>query len=138
MIVPNLKRFGVSIEKELLASFDNFIKKKKYKNRSEAVRDLIRQAIITEVWENSEQVVAGIILLFYDHYRRDTVLDLMNIQHDMNDLVLAVTHFHLDQHNCLEVIVVKGFAKDLRNLSSRLTSIKGVYGTFTVAPAEKV
>jgi CopG family nickel-responsive transcriptional regulator len=120
-----LKRFGVSMEGGLLKKFDQLIQQRGYENRSEAVRDLVRDALIQQSWEDSEEIVAGSILLFYNHHQRN--------------LILATTHFHLDHHSCLELIVVKGKAKDIQFLSNRMTSLKGVdYGKFTVAPVKQV
>ncbi|MBZ5752221.1 MULTISPECIES: nickel-responsive transcriptional regulator NikR [Metabacillus] len=134
-----LKRFGVSMEGNLLRKFDHLVKQRGYENRSEAVRDLVRDALIQQSWEDNEQIVAGTILLFYNHHQRNLLEELTNIQHSMHDLVLATTHFHLDHTSCLELIVVKGKVKDIQKFSNSLTSLKGVeYGKFTVAPVEQV
>ena len=134
-----LKRFGVSMEDSLLRKFDLLVKQMGYENRSEAVRDLIRDALIQASWEDSEQSVAGTILLFYNHHQRNLLEELTNIQHSVHDLIIATTHFHLDHESCLELIVVKGKVKDIQQLSNKLTSLKGVtYGKFTVAPVERV
>lgn len=134
-----LKRFGVSMEGNLLRKFDHLVKLKGYENRSEAVRDLVREAIIQQSWEENEQMIAGSILLFYDHHQRNLLEEMNNIQHGVHDLILATTHFHLNHNSCLEIIVVKGKVKDIQELSHKLTSLKGVsYGDFTVAPVEQV
>lgn len=134
-----LKRFGVSMEGNLLRKFDHLVKQRGYENRSEAVRDLVRDALIQQSWEDNEQIVAGTILLFYNHHQRNLLEELTSIQHSMHDLVLATTHFHLDHTSCLELIVVKGKVNDIQKFSNSLTSLKGVeYGKFTVAPVEKV
>ncbi|KMY54478.1 MULTISPECIES: nickel-responsive transcriptional regulator NikR [Bacillaceae] len=133
------KRFGVSMEGNLLRKFDHLIKQRGYENRSEAVRDLVRDALIQQSWEDNEQIVAGTILLFYNHSQRNLLEELTHIQHGMHDYILATTHFHLDHDSCLELIVVKGKANDIQQLSHQLTSLKGVeYGKFTVAPVEQV
>lgn len=133
-----LKRFGVSMDKQLLNQFDELIKRKSYDNRSEAVRDLVRAALFKETWQDEETIVAGSIHLFYDHHHPDLLSELTAIQHEMQHSILATTHFHLDHHNCLEIIVVKGNLKYLRECSNRLTSLKGVkYGKFTVAPIKE-
>lgn len=134
-----LKRFGVSMDEALLQSFDELIKQKGYQNRSEAVRDLVRQALVQKTWEDDEQLVAGSILIFYDHHRKDMMQELTKIQHEIHDSVLATTHFHIDHHNCLEIIVIKGKAGKLREISDQIISLKGVkYGKFTVSPIENV
>ncbi|KAB2332178.1 nickel-responsive transcriptional regulator NikR [Cytobacillus depressus] len=134
-----LKRFGISMDGHLLRKFDHLVKQKGYENRSEAIRDLVRDALIQHSWEKDEQIVAGSILLFYDHHKRNLLEELTKAQHDMHDIIMSTTHFHLDHANCLELIIVKGKAKDIQQLSHKLTSLKGVhYGKFTVAPIENI
>jgi CopG family nickel-responsive transcriptional regulator len=133
-----LTRFGISMDEALLVQFDEMIEKKGYPNRSEAVRDLIRDAILQNKWTDGEEVVAGTIMLFYDHHHNNLVDEMMRIQHDYHENILATTHLHIDHHNCLEIIVVKGKTSLLRNLSDRLISLKGVfYGKLTVSPLNK-
>ncbi|WP_057763444.1 nickel-responsive transcriptional regulator NikR [Cytobacillus praedii] len=135
----SLKRFGVSMEAHLLRKFDCLVMQKGYVNRSEAVRDLVRDALVQQSWEKEDQTVAGSIVLFYNHHQRNLLDELTKIQHDMHDNILATTHFHLDHSSCLELIIVKGKAKEIRLLSNKLTILKGVeYGKFTVAPVEHV
>ncbi|MED3549660.1 nickel-responsive transcriptional regulator NikR [Cytobacillus praedii] len=135
----SLKRFGVSMEAHLLRKFDRLVMQKGYVNRSEAVRDLVRDALVQQSWEKEDQTVAGSIVLFYNHHQRNLLDELTKIQHDMHDNILATTHFHLDHSSCLELIIVKGKAKEIRLLSNKLTILKGVeYGKFTVAPVEHV
>jgi len=134
-----LKRFSVSMEGKLLRKFDQLVTLQGYENRSEAVRDLVREAIVQQSYEDGEQMIAGSILLFYNHHRRNLLEEMTEIQHERHDLILATTHFHINQGSCLELIVVKGKVKDVRELSHRLTSLKGVdYGNFTVAPVEQI
>lgn len=138
MSQSELKRFGIAMDEQLLRQFDEFIRTKGYENRSEAVRDLARNAMTVQLWEEGEQIVAGSILLFYDHHQRNLLEEMTRIQHSMHQEILATTHFHLDHDNCLELIIVKGQAKKLRALSDQLISLKGVnYGKFTVAPVKK-
>ena len=132
----SLKRFGVSIEEELLRQFDDWIERKQYENRSEAIRALIRRALTQDLWENDEWV-AGSILIFYEHHKRNILDQLTEIQHEMHHCILSTVHFHLDSHHCLELIVVKGRGRELREFGDRLISVKGVkYGEFTVAPID--
>mgnify|MGYP002512715744 CR=1 FL=1 len=134
-----LKRFSVSMEGSLLRKFDQLVTKRGYSNRSEAVRDLVREAILEEVWEADEQLIAGTVMLFYNHHQRNLLEEMTNIQHEWHDLIMATTHFHLNHDNCLELIVVQGKVSEVRALSDRLTSLRGVdYGKFTVAPVEKI
>ncbi|WP_416825307.1 nickel-responsive transcriptional regulator NikR [Ectobacillus polymachus] len=130
-----LSRFGVSMDEKLLTEFDKLIANKGYSNRSEAVRDLVREALLLEDWKDPEQYVAGSILLFYDHNQKGLLEQMTAIQHSFHHEILATTHFHLDEHNCLELIIVKGKAGRMQLLSDQLVSMKGVkYGKFTVAP----
>ena len=127
------------MEGHLLRKFDHLVLKRGYANRSEAVRDLVRDALVQQSWEQDDQIVAGSIFLFYDHHQRNLLDELTKIQHDMHNNILATTHFHMDHSNCLELIIVKGKAKDIQLLSNKMTSLKGVkYGKFTVAPVEQV
>lgn len=130
-----LTRFGVSMDEKLLTDFDLIINKKGYQNRSEAVRDLVRDAILQHHAANDSEIVAGTVMLFYNHHQNKLVNEMLRIQHDHHDSILATTHLHIDQHNCLELIVVKGMASDLRKLSEQLITLKGVfYGKLTVSP----
>src|SRR5690625_1918499 len=122
----SLKRFGVSMEGSLLRKFDQLVTQKGYANRSEAVRDLVREAIIEQTWEEDDQLIAGTILLFYNHHQRNLLEEMTTIQHEMHDLILATTHFHLNHASCLELIVVRGILSEVRELSNKLTSLKGV------------
>jgi CopG family transcriptional regulator, nickel-responsive regulator len=120
-----LIRFGVSIEKDLLGQFDRFIKSKKYTNRSEAFRDLIRQELVQNQWK-SNHAIAGAITLIYNHHKRELVNKLMDIQHDFGAVIISSQHIHLDHDNCLEIIAVKGSPKYAQMLSDSLKSVKGV------------
>ncbi|HOL22426.1 MAG TPA: nickel-responsive transcriptional regulator NikR [bacterium] len=126
-------RFGVSMEEKLLEAFDRFIKREGYKNRSEAIRDVIRKEFVEEEWEKDIDV-AGCILLVYDHHKRDLVTRIMDIQHDYYENIVSTQHIHMDHHNCLEIIVVKGKAGVIRQLYGLLKSLKGVkYSTLSKA-----
>ena len=122
----SLLRFGVSIEENLLKKFDSFISANNYRNRSEALRDLIRIALVEDEWENADEEVAGAIVLVYDHHKRELVDKLLNIQHDYNKYIISSQHIHLDHDNCLEIIVVKGGMKFIQEILSKLKSAKGV------------
>ncbi|MFA5199501.1 MAG: nickel-responsive transcriptional regulator NikR [Candidatus Omnitrophota bacterium] len=130
-----LIRFGVSIEKELLEKFDRFIRGKKYTNRSEAFRDLIRQELIQKQWEGGDEV-AGAVTLIYNHHKRELVNKLMDIQHDFGRLIISSQHIHLDHNNCLEIIAVKGNPLQAQKLADSLKSVKGVkHGTLSMSTA---
>ena len=122
-----LKRFGVSIEKNLLDKFDSYVRKRGYGNRSEALRDLIRKELVDSRWsDNANEKVAGAIIIIYDHHRRELVDDIINIQHDYHKVIISSQHVHLDHDTCLEVIVVKGKIAELFELETKLKVIKGV------------
>ena len=130
-------RFGVSLEKELLEKFDILIKKKKYPNRSEAIRDLIRENLVKREWVEGKEV-AGAITLVFDHHKRDLVNILTDIQHDFHQLIISSQHIHLDHDNCLEIIVVRGTPTDVRELADKLRATKGVkYGSLSIATTGK-
>ena len=123
--MANLARTGVSLEQELLNKFDDSIAKKGYQNRSEAIRDLIRERLVAEELDENKTVV-GTLTFVYDHHRPNLTEKLVAAQHNAGDSVLAATHVHLDHHNCLEVIIMKGRGGDLRNLANGILSLRGV------------
>lgn len=123
--MPELVRFGVSLEKDLLRQFDEHIKDSKYTNRSEAIRDLIREDLIKKEWRGNREVT-GAIIMVYNHHKRELVNRLVNIQHDYHDNILSTQHLHLDEDNCLEIIAIKGKARLIKELFDNLRSTKGV------------
>ena len=123
--MADLYRFGVSLEKELIDDFDKHIESRGYKNRSEAIRDLIREDLVKKEWL-SDSEVAGAITMNYDHHHRELVNKLMDIQHDFQGLVISTQHVHLDHHTCLEIIAVKGKARTVEKLANQLKAQKGV------------
>lgn len=130
--MSDLVRFGVSIEAELLAYFDEEIKKKGYGSRSEAIRDLIRERKVEDEWEDDRETV-GTITMVYDHHTRDLSANLTHIQHSFQGDIKSVLHIHLDHHNCLEVLVVQGQGRLLKQFADQLVSIKGVkHGKLTM------
>lgn len=120
-----LVRFGMSLDSELLDRFDKWMEKKGYKNRSEALRDLMRDTLVKEEWESDEEIV-GTITLVYDHHVRELSDRLTDIQHDHAEAVLSTMHIHLDHENCLEVIVVRGSASEVQKFADNLISARGV------------
>jgi len=121
----NLTRTGVSLEQDLLRKFDDVISKKGYQNRSEAIRDLIRERLITEDLDENKTVV-GTLTFIYDHHRPNLTETLVAAQHRAGSNVLAATHVHLDHHNCLEVIMMRGRGGDLKKLADGILSLRGV------------
>ncbi len=131
-------RFGISLEKTLIERFDRLIKKKGYANRSEAIRDLIRDSLVTEEWESLSTETVGIITLVYSHDIRELTDNLTDFQHLYHDAIISAMHIHLDEHNCLEAIVVKGQAKEIKKIADRLIGTKGVkHGKLTVTTTGK-
>lgn len=120
-----MERFSVSMEDGLLQKFDRHLKRHGYSNRSEAVRDLVRKDLIDEEWKSGEEVV-GVISLVFDHHQRQLQDKLTDIQHDQHDMIISATHVHLDHHNCLEVIIVRGEAGKVRGMADRLKATRGV------------
>ena len=121
----SLVRFGVSLEKDLLEKFDKLIEQKNYTNRSEAFRDLIRQELVKKEWEAGEEV-AGTITIIYDHHQRELVTKLMDIQHEHGKNIISTQHIHLDHHNCMEIVAVRGSAKEAQKLADTLKAVRGV------------
>ncbi len=126
-------RFGVSIPARLLARFDELVEERGYGNRSEALRDLIRDAMVEREWEGNEETV-GTVTLVYDHHVRELAEALTRLQHDHGQSIVSTLHVHLDHHHCLEVLVVKGKAQEIRHLADRLIGTRGVvHGRLTAA-----
>jgi len=126
--MSGLFRFGVSLPQDLVRRFDSLIKEKNYPTRSKAIGDLIREALIRREWQKGK-VVAGAITLIYDHHKRELVNKLMDIQHNYQKLIISTQHVHLDHHNCLEIVAVKGAPKEVVKLTDSLKSVKGVKHT---------
>jgi CopG family nickel-responsive transcriptional regulator len=119
-------RFGVSIEPELLKKFDKMIKKEGYENRSEAIRDLIRKNLIEEKSKNPDEKMIGTLTMIYDHHTGNLTNKLLDIQHSHNNEILSTTHIHVDHHNCLEVLVLKGKSVRIQKLADSIKSLKGI------------
>lgn len=118
-------RFSVSLEEELLNELDLFAKDNNFANRSQALRHLIEKNIVEKKWQ-CNNVVAGAIVMIYDHNKKDILTKSNNIQHNYFDVILSSQHYHLSHEMCLEIIAVKGVAKKLTELSDKLISIKGI------------
>ncbi len=124
--MSEIERIGISLENDLLAMFDEGIAQEGYKNRSEAVRDLIRERLSKKKLSDPEaHAVAGVFLI-YDHHETKLPQKLVDIQHNHLLDVAASTHVHLDHHNCLEVIILKGQVKEIENLGNKIAALKGV------------
>jgi CopG family nickel-responsive transcriptional regulator len=125
-------RFGVSLDESLLDKFDRVITRKGYTNRSEAIRDLIRDSLVREQWELGTEQAVGTITLVYSHDVPDLADRLTDLQHAHYRSIISALHVHLDPHHCLEVLVLRGKAKDLKAIADRLIGTRGVkHGTFS-------
>ncbi len=124
----NIIRFGVSIGESLLKKFDGLIEEKGYTNRSEAIRDLIRNRLVESEWEDKTGAgdATGIITIVYDHHTREIGDKLTDIAHDHHDLVISTMHVHLTHSSCLEVMVVKGPGDQIRRFADKMISTRGV------------
>ncbi len=124
--MSQLERVGVSLDKDLLSQFDALIASQGYSNRSEAIRDLIREQLSQEqLAKPKTQAVAGIFLV-YDHHSSELTNKLTELQHHHLLHVIASTHIHLDHHNCLEVIFLKGTVQEIQELGDRMAALRGV------------
>ena len=124
--MTDLARFGISIDQQLLEQFDTLIDRKGYVNRSEAIRDLIRNTLVEDSWQTGNDETVGTVTLVYDHHTRDLSDKLTEHQHSPHDAIVSAMHVHLDAHNCLEVVVVRGTANKVRRLADELIGTKGV------------
>ena len=135
--MKKLVRFGVSLDRHLLDDFDRLIARKNYATRSEALRDLIRDNLVGQEWDENKETV-GTITLLYDHHVRDLTEKLTDIQHDYERLILSAMHVHLDPDHCLEVLAVRGKGREIRKVADRLIATKGVkHGKLTMTTTGK-
>ncbi|MDD3814979.1 MAG: nickel-responsive transcriptional regulator NikR [Desulfocapsaceae bacterium] len=118
-------RFGISLDEQLLFNFDQLIEQKKYTNRSEAIRDLIRTSLVENKSESTEEAI-GTVTLIFNHHVRDLSDKLTEQQHSHHDQIISSLHVHLDAHNCLEVLVVRGTAQEIKQIADELIGVKGV------------
>ena len=119
-------RFGVSIEPDLLKKFDRIIKKEGYPNRSEAIRDLIRKNLIVQETTDPESRAIGTLTMIYYHHVGALTNKLLDIQHNHTSEIITTTHLHIDHTNCLEVLFLKGKAKNIQKLADNIKALKGI------------
>ncbi len=124
--MSQLERFGVSMDADLLRRFDQRIRRAGYTNRSEAIRDMVRDYLVREEWRAGKEEVVGTITIVYDHHTPQLSEKLNEIQHAHHGKVRCTTHVHLDERNCLEVIVVAGRSDAVRDIADSLISARGV------------
>ena len=136
--MPGITRFGVSLEERLLARFDRLIGGKGYANRSEAIRDLIRDSLVRNQWELGDADAVGTLTLVYDHETRELEDRLTELQHAHYKAIVSTLHIHLDAHHCLEVLVLRGKAALLKSIADKLIGTRGVkHGTFSATSEGK-
>ena len=121
----SLKRFGVSLEEEVLNELDRMVERENFPNRSRAIGYLVKKSIVEEKW-NSDDEVAGAVVVVYDHSKMELHKEVNAIQHNYNCLIHSGQHIHLDDHNCLEVITVRGKAHKLIKLRNKYKGLKGI------------
>ncbi|HRX83893.1 MAG TPA: nickel-responsive transcriptional regulator NikR [Phycisphaerae bacterium] len=124
--MTHLLRFGVSMDAELLAAFDQLISRKGYANRSEALRDLVRDAIVETQWANADEPTVAALCMVYDHHQAELSAKLTALQHDFTEHIISTLHVHLDHRHCLEVVVLRGPAGELKQFSDRMLATRGV------------
>jgi CopG family nickel-responsive transcriptional regulator len=124
--MSQITRFGISMDSKLLRRFDRLIGEHGYATRSEAFRDLVRDRLVKEEWQEENVETVGTITIIYDHHKRDLTETLTEQQHRWHDSVISTMHVHLDKDNCLEVLAVKGKAKEIKKIADDLISTKGV------------
>ncbi|MCD6192577.1 MAG: nickel-responsive transcriptional regulator NikR [Candidatus Aminicenantes bacterium] len=131
--MEKVTRFSISVDTELLKKYDALLKKTGYSNRSEAIRDLIRERLIKEEWTDPKKKVVGVLVLVYDHETRELTEVLNQIQHRHVQVVIASLHVHMDAHNCLEIIVLKGSVSRVRKIAQELLTLRNVkHGQLTM------
>jgi len=119
-------RYTISMDQRLLDHFDKHIERKGYANRSEAIRDLIRNTLVEEEWAKPSEKVAATVTLIYNHHAAEVADRLTDVQHHHGEVVVATTHVHLDNDNCLEVVILRGKCSAVRSLSEKLIALKGI------------
>ena len=129
-------RFSVSLEEELLKELNEYVKDYNFANRSQGLRYLIEKNIVEKKWQ-CNNIVAGAVVMIYDHHKKDIIARANEIQHDYLNVILSSQHYHLDHDMCMEIIAVKGKAKTLTGLADKLISIKGIrHGKLLMSKAE--
>jgi CopG family transcriptional regulator, nickel-responsive regulator len=121
----SLARFGVSLDEDILKALDEFVIENQLPNRSQAIRHLVEKNLVEKKWQ-CNQIVAGAIVMLYDHHKGDVTGKSNDIQHEFYDVILSSQHFHLSHDYCLEIVAVKGIANKLTHLSDKLIGIKGI------------
>jgi CopG family nickel-responsive transcriptional regulator len=134
--MTQVERIGVSLDKKLLSMFDKLIAKQGYENRSEAIRDLIRQQLSTESLSQPKTKAIAAVFLVYDHHLTKLMQKLTDLQHSHLLQTISSMHIHLDEHNCMEIVVLRGRVDEIKRTAENITSLKGVkLGRVNLVPA---
>jgi CopG family nickel-responsive transcriptional regulator len=125
--MSELVRFSVAMPDDLLMQFDNLVARRGLaKNRSEVIRDLVRDALVDEEWDDPDQEIVGTLSIVFNHHATDLQSKLDHVQHSHHDQIISAMHIHLDAHNCLEVIALRGKSDDIRYIADSILGVKGV------------
>lgn len=136
--LQGVARFSVSLRKDLLKLLDRMVREKGYDNRSLAIADMVRDQLVEHRQERDDTEVAGTVTLVYDHHTKHVQEALTDLQHDHYESIVSTLHVHLDHHNCLEVLVVRGKAPAIKTLADRLIGAKGVkHGKLSITTTGK-
>lgn len=119
-------RFTVSLPEELLKILDHRVDNLRYPSRSEYIRDLLREKTVEEEWQSDKSEVIGVLTIVYDHHQRELSQKMIDLQHNHTSNILCTTHVHIDHHNCLETIIIRGRAGDIEAIGTSIGSLKGV------------
>ena len=125
--MSDIIRFGVSIEQDLLENYDRLIAERGYATRSEALRDLIREALIQrKIEDDLTTQVLGSLTLVYDHHASNLLQEMAHVQHDFHEVVMSVMHIHVSHTDCMEILAVRGIVSEIVSLADKLLSLKGI------------
>ena len=124
--MDNIIRFSVSLPSQLLDELDKKVSEQGYASRSEFTRDLIREKIVNDSWKDAKEELIGVLTLIYVHHQNDLINKMMDIEHDADVTIICTNHVHVDHHNCLETITLRGEAAKIEHYSDRIAGLKGV------------
>ncbi|EJP74549.1 MULTISPECIES: nickel-responsive transcriptional regulator NikR [Campylobacter] len=124
--MDNIIRFSVSLPSQLLDELDKKVGEQGYASRSEFTRDLIREKIVNDSWKDAKEELIGVLTLIYVHHQNDLINKMMDIEHDADVTIICTNHVHVDHHNCLETITLRGEAAKIEHFSDRIAGLKGV------------
>jgi len=121
-----VERIGISLDSKLLKQFDRLIRSKGYTNRSEAVRDLIREKLIEQEWTAPDKETVAALFLVYEHHTMNLTERLTRAEHKVYHYIVSTMHVHMDHDNCLEIIILRGPGREIKKLADRIISLRGV------------